>query len=686
MANRADIWTAKHVQSLAPDAASVPAAKQVLKKGGFGTVEPTADGRGWWVVCRGITDTYQVSARLQPGGQAFDCECTCPSYKNPCKHALALLFYLVDHPELRVEKEEAKAAASDFDALLKAVYAHPDDDTPRLVFADFVEENGDSDRAALIRLQCEQARLKPQAKRYKELTALLKPLLAKARKRIEPLPEDARYTLRRGFVRLEGEFGYLDDVGSLPARFAALFRDGWVESVAMRFLPLDGLHGGAVALLSHVGEIDVSTFPMAEDTMIGLAAVSTPGHIGRLARVRVHRNSQKTFDKLVRAAAGEEVSLAAHLGADRRHGSLTPATYDLLLRTGRLCGARRMTLGGIGLGDEQLRTLLDTADLSDLRELWLSGWTLSRDGVAALANSPNLNRLTELNFHAVPLGQTAGAFDELAANSGLRNVETLRLVGCGLGDAGARTLAKSRCLPKLKRLELTRNEDLTDAGVAAVLASAHFPQFVRLILEDNPALYRRFLPLLLAASDRPELELATFDTVVRRRITKENVIIEIESHRGDFVEAFLDLSGAKGGERVTQLSAQSLDFGAAEMPALAAGFDPQTLRKLDLTDNPLRNEGAAALAEAFAGFHLRELVLAECRVQATGVAALAAGALYGRLHALDLSRNTVGKAGVAALLKADVPPNLKRLTLAGCRLDADDKKKLKAKFGPRLKL
>lgn len=42
-------------------------------------------------------------------------------------------------------------------ALMQAVRANPADDTPRLVFADFVEERGDEARAEFIRLQCSGA-------------------------------------------------------------------------------------------------------------------------------------------------------------------------------------------------------------------------------------------------------------------------------------------------------------------------------------------------------------------------------------------------------------------------------------------------------------------------------------------------------------------------------------------------
>lgn len=42
-------------------------------------------------------------------------------------------------------------------ALLAAIAAHPDEDTPRLVYADWLQENGDDARAEFIRVQCELA-------------------------------------------------------------------------------------------------------------------------------------------------------------------------------------------------------------------------------------------------------------------------------------------------------------------------------------------------------------------------------------------------------------------------------------------------------------------------------------------------------------------------------------------------
>ncbi len=60
------------------------------------------------------------------------------------------------------------------DAFLAAIRAAPDDDTPRLVFADWLEEHGDaaaSGRAELIRVQCELARWVPDLTRRTALQA-----------------------------------------------------------------------------------------------------------------------------------------------------------------------------------------------------------------------------------------------------------------------------------------------------------------------------------------------------------------------------------------------------------------------------------------------------------------------------------------------------------------------------------
>lgn len=57
---------------------------------------------------------------------------------------------------------------TDRDAFIRAIIAAPDDDVPRIVFADWLDEHGEKERAELIRLQCELAKLpEPEIKTMK---------------------------------------------------------------------------------------------------------------------------------------------------------------------------------------------------------------------------------------------------------------------------------------------------------------------------------------------------------------------------------------------------------------------------------------------------------------------------------------------------------------------------------------
>ncbi|MDY3556859.1 TIGR02996 domain-containing protein [Gemmata sp. JC717] len=133
------VWTAEYVRALAPRAA--PSARKVLAQGGLRAVEPTADGRGWWGECRAPVGGYQVTVRR--GWDRLNCRCDCPSPTAPCAHAIALLLHLVEHPELRATAGAPEPPPGDFEALLRAVFASPDDDTPRLVFADYLDESSE---------------------------------------------------------------------------------------------------------------------------------------------------------------------------------------------------------------------------------------------------------------------------------------------------------------------------------------------------------------------------------------------------------------------------------------------------------------------------------------------------------------------------------------------------------------
>lgn len=97
---------------------------------------------------------------------------------------------------------------SDQDALLAAIVAHPDEDTPRLMFADWLDENGDPGRAEFIRSQIERAYLERDDPRWLSLINREAELLVAGRKTwlrpYLPWTDFSRMTVRRGLVELAG--------------------------------------------------------------------------------------------------------------------------------------------------------------------------------------------------------------------------------------------------------------------------------------------------------------------------------------------------------------------------------------------------------------------------------------------------------------------------------------------------
>ncbi|MFJ5589029.1 SWIM zinc finger family protein [Streptomyces noursei] len=88
---RGERWTTDRVRALAPDAASHAAAARLARTGRWSAVG--AAGDAVWGVCgaSGATahEAQQYQTVVDLNGPAF--ECSCPSRRSPCKHALGLL-------------------------------------------------------------------------------------------------------------------------------------------------------------------------------------------------------------------------------------------------------------------------------------------------------------------------------------------------------------------------------------------------------------------------------------------------------------------------------------------------------------------------------------------------------------------------------------------------------------------
>src|SRR5262245_11845729 len=87
------------------------------------------------------------------------------------------------------------------DAFLQAIIEDPDDDGPRLVYADFLDERGDP-QGEVIRLQCERATLAEDDPRVEALVKREQELLAEHQEEWVGAVGlfSTGYAFRRGFI------------------------------------------------------------------------------------------------------------------------------------------------------------------------------------------------------------------------------------------------------------------------------------------------------------------------------------------------------------------------------------------------------------------------------------------------------------------------------------------------------
>ncbi len=296
------------------------------------------------------------------------------------------------------------------EAFLRDINERPHDDTPRLVYADWLDENGRPERAEFIRVQCRLAEL-PTG--HPERPGLEKREYALWKKHVKawrkPLPAQWR----------EGPFyrGFVMPRLSIYARPAA-----YAYTLTPEFAPPDcaplweasvsGEGGGpkAVDLVSHP----------ALDRLIGLSLRRLPkAWLGRLA---------------ASPRAGHLITLTAT--AMR----LGPGAAEAIAGSPNLARLTTLGLSNNSLGPGGARALAASPHLRRLRELELSVARLCDSGVRALADSPVLDTVVRLALSTNNL--TDKAADALIESPHLANVRNLELWYTLFSDARWKALQK----------------------------------------------------------------------------------------------------------------------------------------------------------------------------------------------------------------------------------------------------
>jgi uncharacterized protein (TIGR02996 family) len=336
-------------------------------------------------------------------------------------------------------------------AFIESIREAPDDDTHRLVFADWLTDHGESARAELIRVQCELARLPTVDPRYPELH--LRQLELIAEHETEWLGDWADRLVRWEFRR-----GLLHSVTITEEPFVEhgveLFRDHPVERVALVDKHGESLSGLAVARVvaaPAMGEVRaLETAGCRRDepmcamyggqitTNTWLAALARANHLTRLEALHLNgdtRMGRETIDLKV----WREFCEARHLRTLRRldlsssyHPDQPPNLVDvthILARAVFAENLRSLSLAGAYLGDEAARHLAE-APFGNLEELDLGNCdTLRAEGLRALLSPSVLPRLRSLTIpYTLPL-------EELAALPFLAQLSALLLSGNSTGGS-----------------------------------------------------------------------------------------------------------------------------------------------------------------------------------------------------------------------------------------------------------
>jgi uncharacterized protein (TIGR02996 family) len=492
---------------------------------------------------------------------------------------------------------------SERDALLAAIRANPEDDTPRLAFADWLDE------------------YEPDAKSRRK--------------------KGAAPSSWAALIRAECEFERLRNSGSAAAAVYAFFDDEdrnafdgvrW-ERVIPEVSRLVELHQLIPKLRKESAKARKAGLPKAKD--IG-AGWSEDTHRGFPGGVWVHdlRKFVRNFGAVAAAAPPGRVifplyeELPAELASPEvlawcreAHMSANHAEFVRALSAEPAAAGVRMFVCERSTGasdDEIAASLADSPHWSGLRELTFGyGTGLSAAVAGRLFRAEHLRRLVRVR--AVSNRWTA---DALTGLDNFTNLRELWLMNSGLVDAAAERLAEMPGLANLRLLNL-KNNRVTGRGATALLTSRHLKSLTVLHLEGNPVrnLDRR------ALADAPAGGLRALN-LQSARLTVADLVAVVSSPRA---AELLYFAGCRN------------NFPESAVARMVKAFRGRAPAILYYMDNNVSTAGAQALAKWPAADRIDMLHLSDNRLSVTGARAIA-----GCPHLRQLNHICAGAAREAA--------------------------------------
>ncbi len=520
-------------------------------------------------------------------------------------------------------------------ALEAAIVAHADEDTPRLAYADWLDEHGDPDRAAFIRVQCRLADMPPSDPDWVDLREQQAELVARLKSRHSDLTPDApdgfysghdffddhEEPFRRGFphfidCQIDGEEWTTKELTRVTKELTRLVSTTTIRGFSLNDIPLDLL-------------TTLFVVPVAAE-LTGLALMHE-------SRTTDWRTEAADFFRFV--GASPAIRRVQHLFL---YSPYHPIPAAELAKANTFDAVRRLTIQSVAGTKAELEKLTKAAWFRRLRHFRSH---LSAPAVATPVLT-GLGKLPEL--HTLELPDLAGG--GVAALAAGKFPALAKLIyGGSLATKFAKQLAKAR-FPALAVLGAP-NRAMNNDGLAELLQAKWFGQLRVLNLADNKVGDKGVKALashpvaqtlrVLQLGDNP------FSKTGLGEITKEGAFPELTS---------LDLHS------YTKRKGTS-----AELAVLVAAMRLPRLRHLDLSGWPLSDAGAQALAANPALAGLTRLNLDECGIGDAGAKALFASPHLQNLVELQLGSNAI-KTGADALADPNTMPRLGECWLSSNKL------------------
>jgi uncharacterized protein (TIGR02996 family) len=330
-----------------------------------------------------------------------------------------------------------------WEPFLAAIKAEAFDDTPRLVFADWLDENGDPARAEFIRLQIRRHPLRYDDPEAKELDARGEELLH---------ANGGRWLA--GFPRW------------FQKEYAGAFDRGFVRSCSLtgaKFLA----DGGAITRLTPIDALDLSRItPEA----LRCPALSEVGglHLSIVDSARAealagHPNLANLRCLFVSNGGDNGITYRPTVRLSRE-------AIRALLANRSLSGLWRLEFKCWQHGDA-VAFGIAAGSFTRLEDLSLYSSELSAEGLKALVNSASAPALTNLHIAGNRFGDAG--IRHLVEAPGLTRLECLNVMSCGLTAESARLLAEWPGLRTVRWLQLGSGDVLTDADTDRIRSSPH---------------------------------------------------------------------------------------------------------------------------------------------------------------------------------------------------------------------